>query len=99
DLGPVSAPMMHQTTRFAFLRDEHVRVIELPYRGSGISMLIALPEAHDGLAALEAELAPERIDDWDTRLQMQRVELTMPQFAIESTFALSSTLRAMGVHL
>lgn len=97
--GTVSAPMMHHTARFAFLRDERVRVIELPYRGSGLSMLIALPEAHDGLAALEAQLSPERIGDWDASLRKQRVALTMPRFAIESAFALSSTLGAMGVRL
>jgi serpin B len=47
--GTTKAKMMHQQSRFRFARAGGVRVLELPYRGGGLSMLIALPDRADEL--------------------------------------------------
>src|SRR5258708_22390079 len=66
--GDVTAPMMHTTERFPFFRGEGVRVLELPYEHEELSMLIVLPESNGGLAAIEKDLTPQKIEAWQSKL-------------------------------
>jgi serpin B len=97
--GESTVPMMRQTEAFRFLRASGVRVIELPYEAKGLSMVIVLPDAVDGLAAIEQGLTAERLEEWIAALKPQRVVLSLPRFAIESSFELADVLRELGVRL
>ena len=94
-------PMMHDKGRLRFAALDTVRVIELPYEGKDASMVFLLPEAVDGLAALEQSLTAEALDRWTDALKRQRVYLTLPRFAIEpaSPMSLRDTFRALGMRL
>jgi serpin B len=74
-------------------------VAELPYRGDDVSMIVLLPDAVDGLAAVESQLAPERLAGWTSALPRQDVLVYLPRFSIESSFGLGATLSAMGMPL
>jgi len=95
--GDVTAPMMRRTGTFRFFRGEGVRVLELPYMGKELSMLVVLPEANTGLAAIEKDLTPEKIEAWQAKLAPANVSVTFPRFTSELALDLGDTLQAMGV--
>jgi serpin B len=95
--GDVTVPMMQNTETFPFFRGEGVRVLELPYAGEELSMLVVLPETNGGLAAIEKDLTPEKIEAWQSKLVPSKVAVTFPRFTSEMTLDLGATLQAMGV--
>lgn len=65
----VSVPMMSQKARFSYLETEDLQVLELPYVGEDLSMLVLLPQERDGLPALEAALTVENLALWTQDLE------------------------------
>ena len=82
---------------FATRPDVAMKVLELPYKGDDLSMLVLLPDAMDGLAAVEANLTAENVRRWTTGLARQDVLVFLPRFSVESGFGLGTTLAAMGM--
>jgi serpin B len=95
--GDVTVPMMHTTENFSFFKGDGVRVLELPYEGDQLSMLIVLPDSNSGLAGVERDLTTEKIESWQSKLAPARVAVSLPRFTSEMTLDLNATLRAMGV--
>ncbi len=60
-------------------------------------MVVVLPRAPDGLAALEAALTAERLEAWVSALGDRRVALSLPRFRIEHGFSLNDALAALGM--
>ena len=52
----VNAPTMHQTGSFGHASVDEVDLLELRYRGGTLSMVVIVPKAIDGLAAVEEGL-------------------------------------------
>jgi serpin B len=75
------------------------KVLELPYAGKRLSMIIVLPRAHDGLARLEEKLNPTDLTRWIGRLQEKRVVLVaLPRFKITTpSVDISGVLKALGM--
>jgi serpin B len=89
--------MMRQKSTFLYLADEDTQVLELPYRGESISMLVLLPKDRDGLAKLEEQLNLENLTKWIKLLHPADVDLLLPKFKMSSRFSLSQTLAGMGM--
>ena len=79
--------------------DMGLKVLELPYKGDDLSMLVLLPDAPDGLPALEGRLTADVVGGWTRGLARQDVLVYLPRFSVESRFALAPTLGAMGMPL
>ena len=90
-------PMMSQKSTFRHLADGDIQVLELPYRGGDISMLVLLPAGRDGLGRLEGQLTSENLNRWTSRLELANVDVLLPRFKISSRFSLSPTLAALGM--
>ena len=93
----VTVPMMHQTQSFGYAETDDVQLLEMPYVGEEVSMVVLLPKKADGLPALEKALTAERLGEWLSGLHMRRTVVTLPRFSMTSQFSLSDTLRAMGM--
>jgi serpin B len=74
-----------------------LQVLELPYRGHTLSMLVLLPKSPEGLAALEKKLTADTFTRWMDALQEQQVHVFVPKFTLETTYDLPQTLSAMGM--
>ena len=96
-----SAPvkMMWEKTYVPFAHVDGVRIVELPYVGGGLSMLIVLPDAIDGLDAVERSLTPAALDRWAAALKPHETVVRLPRFRSSSSFALEETLRNLGIRL
>jgi serpin B len=95
----VTAPLMFGKIHagYAAHTDGALKVLELPYKGDDVSMLVLLPDAPEGLPVLEAGLTADTYRAWTTDLARRDVLVYLPRFSVESRFALAPTLGAMGM--
>lgn len=100
----VSVPMMHQKSEFKMARvveeDLTLRLLELPYYGQDLSMVVLLPEAVDGLGELERRLESNELRAWLKELDQQPDNETLvwfPRFKTSKRHNLIPVLNALGV--
>jgi serpin B len=90
------AQMMAQTHDFDYCEAGDVQVLDLPY-GGGLSMIVLLPRARDGLAAIEDALTVENLDLWTASLSPAVVEVFLPRFMITFQVQLDAALESLGM--
>jgi serpin B len=93
----VTAPLMRQTHYFGYAESHGLQVLELPYAGDDLSMIILLPRTVDGLGHLETELTAQHLTSWTENLPRQKVNVFLPKFKVTSEFSLAKTLAALGM--
>lgn len=93
------APMMRQTHEFRYAETPEAQILELPYAGGELAMVLLLPKAIDGLPELETQLSQEKVDKWLAKLKSRDVQTLLPRFKLTSQFQLSETLRTLGMAL
>uniref|UniRef100_A0A4W2GCS9 Serpin B4-like n=1 Tax=Bos indicus x Bos taurus TaxID=30522 RepID=A0A4W2GCS9_BOBOX len=93
--------MMKQTNSFKFvsLEDVQAKILEIPYKGEELSMMVLLPNEVDGLQKLEDQLTAEKLIAWTSPQNMwkQQVDLYLPRFKVEESYDLVPTLKALGM--
>ncbi len=93
----VKAMCMHKADAVFYAADDQVQVLDMPYVGEEISMMIFLPARIDGLAQIEKQLSPAIVDGWVRQLSKSEVQITLPKFKMESRYSLTGTLAKMGM--
>ena len=73
------------------------QIIELPYAGGDVSMYILLPNAVDGLAALEDRLTVATLKDAISSMRQKDLDVTLPKFKLTQKLDLSAFLKSMGM--
>jgi serpin B len=91
--------MMKQEGRFRCAVLDDLQILELPYKGRRLSMVIFLPAAWDGLRALERRLSLQMLEKGISELRSRRILVLLPKFTFSSFFPLSSVLSGMGMKL
>ncbi|XP_037362343.2 antithrombin-III isoform X4 [Talpa occidentalis] len=93
-----SASMMYQEGKFRYRRvEEGTQVLELPFKGDDITMVLILPKAEKSLAKVERELSPEVLQEWLDALGETLLVAHVPRFRIEDSFSLKERLQDMGL--
>ncbi len=99
----VEVPLMFQKERYKFGRakfgESGLKVLELPYKGEELSMVLLLPDETDGLAALEKELTAENLKSWTAKLGKPEVMVFLPKFKMTAEFQLNDVLAKLGMPL
>lgn len=95
----ITVPMMHQKGQFGYGHAPGVQILELPYLGGDLSMVILLPDKVDGLAQLEQQLTAENLVRWTWLVSNNEgeVELSLPRFKLSCAFKLNQMLKSMGM--
>jgi serpin B len=93
----VEHALMHRSGRFGFFEDAELQVLELPYSGERLSMVVVLPRRHDGLPGIEEELSAGRLAELVGKLEQKFVRVALPRFTIATRLELSETLKEMGM--
>ncbi|XP_027958798.1 serpin B3 isoform X2 [Eumetopias jubatus] len=80
-------------------KDVQAKILEIPYKGKDLSMILLLPDEVDGLQKLEDQLTAEKLIEWTSSQNMSNahVDLYLPRFKVEKTYDLRDTLRALGM--
>jgi serpin B len=93
----VRIPMMDQEETVRYAEVDDLQILELPYRGDSLSMLVVLPKEIDGLGQLERSLSVENLDSWRRHLSKTGVRIFLPRSRMTCEFRLDKTLQAMGM--
>lgn len=83
---------------FNYAENSSLQILEMPYSGEELSMLILLPKK-DSLEKLEGMLNSKNLADWKKDFEKQRVKVYIPRFKFETKYFMSNDLRAMGMPL
>jgi serpin B len=96
----MTVAMMEQTSDFRYMEVEGASILEMPYAGGGLSMVVLLPKDTDGLFEFERSLSSSMIEQWMGRLLRKgtmKVHVRLPRFRVSSAFELGRTLSHMGM--
>lgn len=100
DLGTgrkVEARFMNQTARFGYAETPDLQLLEMPYEGGDLSMIVLLPKKPDGLGALETSLSEAALARLVESASRRQVRVSLPRFRLTSAFDLTRTLGSMGM--
>nr|XP_055067485.1 leukocyte elastase inhibitor-like isoform X1 [Misgurnus anguillicaudatus] len=97
--------MMKQRSDFplTFIPEVNSQILELPYVGKNMSMLIILPDEIEddttGLQKLEKTLTYEKLVEWTKpdNMKIQYVALSLPKFKLEETYDMKNLLVKLGM--
>ena len=97
----IKVPMMSLTekdTKFNYAQTDNLQVLEMPYDGEELSMLVLLPKENN-LSTLEESLNPGKISELKSMLKEQQVKVYIPKFKFETKYFMADTLKQMGMPL
>jgi serine protease inhibitor len=94
----VKTPMMYmnpEKTDFNYANTDDLQILELPYKGDKISMLIILPK--ENLASL-GEITADNLKSWTSQMQETHLDsISMPKFEFDTKYTLNDYLIALGM--
>lgn len=85
-----------QTTGL-YPEDTGFAMLELPYKGNRLGMVVLAPMSPDGLGRLESRLTPTNLTTWLGRLTQRTVQVYLPKFRLETDYRLHEALPALGM--
>uniref|UniRef100_A0A6J0U0K6 Antithrombin-III n=1 Tax=Pogona vitticeps TaxID=103695 RepID=A0A6J0U0K6_9SAUR len=96
---PCPVPTMYQEAsfRYASIPSSRVQVLELPYKGDDITMVLILPYVNTPLAEVEQALTSEKLESWLNSMSEVSLSVHLPRFRIEDKFSLKEKLQHMGL--
>lgn len=93
----VTVPMMRRQGHYAYVGDDLLQALRIPYAQGGQSMLVVLPTKRHDLASVEKALDRKRLEAILMASKRSMVSLELPRFKLEQSFELREALRAMGM--
>ncbi|NXO74136.1 SPB6 protein, partial [Phainopepla nitens] len=100
---PVQMMFREADFNMTYIGDFQTKILELPYVGNELSMIILLPDAiqdgSTGLERLEKELTYEKLMGWISPEMMDftKVRVSLPRFKLEEGYHLKPILSSMGM--
>ncbi|MGB9675429.1 MAG: serpin family protein [Candidatus Nanoarchaeia archaeon] len=94
----VKVPMMHMKpdkARFNYADLGDLQILELPYKGKKISMLILLPT--ENLSNIESSLTAEKLSEYKKQMQETELDIYLPKFEFNTKYFMKNTLSALGM--
>jgi serpin B len=93
----VKVPMMYMKNdkaEFNYADLGELQILELPYKGDDISMLIILPNE----TLKDVELSSDKLNEYKSQMQETKLDgIYLPKFEFDTKYFLEDTLKAMGM--
>jgi serpin B len=92
----VKVQMMHMSNvKLNYSDLGNLQILELPYKGGEISMLILLPKGD--LKDIESNLTLEKISQYRSRMTETEISVSLPKFEFSTKYELGGTLQNLGM--
>ena len=93
----VTVDMMNMMDEsFGYLDTGDAQMLELPYKGEDLSMVIILPRTGE-IHGFEEGLTLQDYEEWLTMLEPTRLEVHLPRFKFETKYDMGKDLAEMGM--
>jgi serpin B len=89
--------MMHQQGTFNYFGNSQLQLLELPYKGDDLSVVVLLPRKQDGFQQLAGSLSEASLSRWLDQAQREQVYVYLPRFEMDNKFSLLETLEQLGL--
>ena len=76
---------------------EGFTMLELPYKGRELSMILLAPERADRLEAIETLLTLDKLEEWLKQLERRTTHVYLPKFRLEIDTDVVPVLNRMGM--
>ncbi len=95
----VQVPMMFQEGQFPYYEtmSRDLQVLELPYAGDTLSMVVFLPSRAQGLERFEQGLTPKKMRKLLASLRKRKVMVYLPRFKLKTRYYMGRMLSEMGM--
>ncbi|XP_004628458.1 serpin B9-like isoform X2 [Octodon degus] len=96
---PVQMMFQKDTFPWAHVSEVPAQVLELPYQGQELSMVLVLPDEGVDLSTVEKTLTLEKFQTWTSPEHMKRtdVQVSLPRFKLQEDYDMVSVLQGLGV--
>jgi len=95
----VKTPMMFMSSTevaFNYANTKDLQILELPYKGNKVSMLVLLP--HTDLDSIERSLTASKVKQYRAKMKPTIMDsIMLPKFEFDSKYELNSALSKMGM--
>ena len=95
----VKTPMMHMDPgriKFNYANLPDLQILELPYKGNRISMLILLPT--ENLSVIEPSLTAEKLSEYKNQMQETGLgDIYLPKFEFDAKYLMKKFLSSLGM--
>jgi len=81
---------------FNYAETDELQILELPYTGEDVSMLLLLPK-EGRIGDVEAQLSAERLGEWLELMEGAAVNVYLPRFTFETKYFMMEDLAEMGM--
>ncbi len=93
----IQVPMMSMhEEEFNYYEDDKMQILEMPYDGEELSILVLLPKDND-LTELERTISADDLGAWRGALRHETLDVYIPKFTFETKYSLSDILANMGM--
>jgi len=100
----VEIPIMNmrpEKAEFNYYEDETVQVLEMPYKGEKIVMIVVLPRqilSGRDLLSFESSLTEEKLKTYQTKMEKTKLDaIALPKFKLETKYFLNENLIDLGM--
>ena len=97
DGSSTTVPLMRQTAELPVATDDGVALVELPYVGGELSMVVIVPDDSVEFDRFEADLTVDRLDALLSDLETAEVEVALPKFEFGFEAHLNEVLAGLGM--
>lgn len=87
---------MKATNKYNYTEDDLVQVLEMPYQGDDLSLLVILPREND-IESLKNTITSEMLTKWNEKLMSHKVKVNLPKFKFDFDVELNNPLKKMGM--
>ena len=88
---------MNKTYDLRYQENDELKIVEIPYKDSILSMLIILPKVNDGLRFIENKIDINYYNNLIDTMYKIKVDLSIPKFKIEKEYLLKNYFISMGM--
>ena len=81
---------------FYYTETDEIQVLELPYTGDDLSMVILLPKDND-LSSIISTMDNSKYSELISSLSEENVDIYLPKFKIETSYSLKNYLKELGM--
>ena len=84
--------------RYNYTETDELQILELPYKGEEISMVIVLPKNGVELNSVVSDIEGDNFSELIDAMSRRNVDIYLPKFTLETSYELNDYLIALGMN-